>query len=251
MDTASVAALAGTAAFIGSVHTLLGPDHYLPFVAMSRAGKWSYRKTAIITFICGLGHVLSSVILGLLGVALVWQVASLEQFEAVRGSLAGWLLIGFGLAYLVWGIWHAIRRKGGGHVHILPGGHARFHRHEHDGEHAHTDGDAAGAAASTGGDDAARTQRAMTPWILFTIFVFGPCEPLIPILMYPAAKHNWGALGLVTGIFALTTIATMLACVTVGYFGLSRISLGPAARFSHALAGFVILLCGLAIQLGL
>ena len=34
-----------TAASIGFVHTLLGPDHYLPFVAMSRAGGWSARKT--------------------------------------------------------------------------------------------------------------------------------------------------------------------------------------------------------------
>ena len=29
-----------------------------------------------------------------------------------------------------------------------------------------------------------------TPWVLFLIFVFGPCEPLIPLVMYPAAKHN-------------------------------------------------------------
>jgi ABC-type nickel/cobalt efflux system permease component RcnA len=251
MDTPTVAALAGTAAFFGSAHTLLGPDHYLPFVAMSRAGKWSYRKTAIITFVCGLGHVLGSVILGLLGVALVWQVSSLEAFEGVRGTLAGWLLTGFGLAYLIWGIWRAIRRKGGGHVHILPGGHARFHRHEHEGEHVHTEGDAAGAAASTGEGEAIRNQRTMTPWILFVIFVFGPCEPLIPILMYPAAEHHWGALTLITSIFGVTTIATMLICVTIGYFGLGWIRLGPVARYSHALAGFVILLCGLAIQFGL
>jgi len=28
-------------------------------------------------------------------------------------------------------------------------------------------------------------------WALFLIFVFGPCEPLIPLIMYPAAKLNF------------------------------------------------------------
>jgi nickel/cobalt exporter len=217
---------------------------------MSRAGRWSYRKTAIITFLCGLGHVLGSVVLGFLGVALVWKIASIEAFEAMRGTLAGWLLIGFGLAYLVWGVWRAVRRKGGGHVHILPGGHAHFHRHEHEGEHAHMHDGAPAAPADPDAERIAR-RRAMTPWILFVIFVFGPCEPLIPLLMYPAAEHHWGALMLITGIFAATTILTMLICVTVGCFGLGWIRLGPVARYGHAMAGFVILLCGLAIQLGL
>ena len=38
-----------TAASIGFVHTLLGPDHYLPFVAMGAARRWSTRKTLWIT----------------------------------------------------------------------------------------------------------------------------------------------------------------------------------------------------------
>ena len=29
--------LCGTAAALGFVHTLLGPDHYLPFIVMNRA----------------------------------------------------------------------------------------------------------------------------------------------------------------------------------------------------------------------
>jgi hypothetical protein len=34
-------ALILTAASIGFFHTLLGPDHYLPFIMMSWARKWS------------------------------------------------------------------------------------------------------------------------------------------------------------------------------------------------------------------
>ncbi|MCK7539173.1 MAG: hypothetical protein MZV63_53745 [Marinilabiliales bacterium] len=33
--------LAGTAVTIGFIHTLIGPDHYLPFIVMGEARKWS------------------------------------------------------------------------------------------------------------------------------------------------------------------------------------------------------------------
>lgn len=51
---------------VGFSHTLLGPDHYLPFIVLSRACGWSYRKTFRITFVCGLGHILTAVVLGYL-----------------------------------------------------------------------------------------------------------------------------------------------------------------------------------------
>ena len=59
----SIAILSVTAITLGFVHTILGPDHYLPFIVLSEARKWSLRKTMLITFLCGLGHVLSSVVL--------------------------------------------------------------------------------------------------------------------------------------------------------------------------------------------
>ncbi|MBC8491825.1 MAG: hypothetical protein H8D42_04625 [Candidatus Marinimicrobia bacterium] len=45
-----------TAASIGFLHTLFGPDHYVPFVVMSKAQKWSLVKTGWITLLCGLDH---------------------------------------------------------------------------------------------------------------------------------------------------------------------------------------------------
>ena len=90
------------------------------------------------------------------------------------------------------------------------------------------------------------TQR--KPWVLFTIFVFGPCEPLIPLVMYPAAKHNWLAVAVVTALFSLMTIATMLVAVLIGYAGLSKLSFKPLERYSHAMAGGALLACGVAIQ---
>lgn len=97
-------ALVGLAAGIGLGHTLLGPDHYLPFVMMSWARKWSTTKTAMITFLCGLGHIASSVVLGLVGVSMGVALNKLKFAESFRGNMAAWLLIAFGLAYLIWGL---------------------------------------------------------------------------------------------------------------------------------------------------
>lgn len=209
-----------TAASIGFFHTLMGPDHYVPFIAMARAGDWSKMKTAWVTILCGIGHVLGSVVLGLIGIAMGVAITSIEAVESFRGGLAGWALITFGLLYFAWGLRRAFTKHPDKHRHVL-GHHTRP------------------------GDEHGRT---LTPWVLFTIFVFGPCEPLIPILMYPAAKSSSLGVVLVVVVFGLVTIFTMLGVVMLSYAGIRFVSLGKMERFTHALAGAAIVLCGAGIQ---
>lgn len=207
----SLMLLASTAAAVGFFHTLLGPDHYLPFIALSRARGWSLARTAWITTLCGVGHVLSSIVLGMVGIALGLAVSHVETVEAARGELAAWLLIAIGLVYMAWGLHRALR--------------AHAHRHPPDGPAPVT-----------------------TPWMLFLVFVLGPCEPLIPIFLYPAATGSTAGTALVAAVFSLTTLATMLGVVLLGVLGVRRLPLGPLERFSHALAGATIFLCGVGIR---
>src|SRR5512136_1371676 len=95
--------ICGTAASLGLIHTILGPDHYVPFIVIGRARRWTLLKTLWVTFLAGLGHILSSVVLGLAGIALGIAVFKLEAIESFRGDIAAWLLIAFGLFYGVWG----------------------------------------------------------------------------------------------------------------------------------------------------
>ena len=88
----------------------------------------------------------------------------------------------------------------------------------------------------------------MTPWILFLIFVLGPCEPLIPIVMYPAAENNIHGVIIVSLLFSVVTIATMMSVVLSFRLGLSRINLRPLERYVNVIAGATILASGLAIQ---
>jgi len=224
------------AASIGFFHTLLGPDHYLPFIMMSWARKWSAARTAVITLLCALGHIGSSVVLGLVGVMLGLAVENLTGAESIRGRIAAWLFIAFGLAYLIWGIRHICRGKSHQHTHthVTDEPHSHVHPHSHFGDHAHVHD--------------VQSIRSLTPWILFTIFVFGPCEPLIPFLMYPAAKGSLFGLIIVTAVFGITTAGTMLITVFLGKAGVDFLPLRNVQRYSHAVAGATILLCGLAIQ---
>jgi len=77
---------------------------------------------------------------------------------------------------------------------------------------------------------------------------FGPCEPLMPIVMYPAAKHSLAGLAAVTAIFGGNTILTMLAIVMPATWGMGFLRFGRMARYTHTLAGGTILACGLAVQ---
>jgi hypothetical protein len=61
---------------------------------------------AFISFVSGLGHVGSSVAIGGIGTLLGLTLASIENLEGRRGTIAGLLLVGFGAAYLLWGLGH-------------------------------------------------------------------------------------------------------------------------------------------------
>jgi len=226
--------LALSAAAIAFAHTVLGPDHYLPFVAMARARGWSMSRTLRITLLCGAGHLAGSVVLGLAGIALGIQLSALTWMEGIRGSLAAWMLIGFGLAYTAWGLRQAHRNRRHTHWHHHDGiTHA--HEHSHHDAHAHL-------------HEAAASPKSLTPWVLFVIFILGPCEPLIPLLMYPAARVDATGVIVVTAVFGIVTVVTMLMAVAIALSGLKAFSIGRFERYGQALAGATILACGLGVQ---
>lgn len=226
--------LLGTTAGVAVAHTLLGPDHYLPFVAMARARGWSRAKTVRVTLLCGAGHVAGSVLLGLVGVALGLSIASLAPVEALRGSLAAWALIVFGLVYAAWGIREAFRGRRHSHWHAHADGDVHEHEHDHHAEHVHVHD-----RGAYGG---------LTGWALFSAFVLGPCEPLLPMMLYPAATGSPARVVAVVAVFTAVTLATMVATVLLATEGAGRLRSLPGARFSHAIAGLLVCGCGVAIR---
>jgi nickel/cobalt exporter len=195
-----------------------------------------------VTAACGVGHVLGSIVLGLVGIAIGAALHRLEWIEGVRGDLAAWALTAFGLVYMAWGLRRAWRDREHSHEHMHSDGtrHRHTHAHHTRDEHLHVH-----VLVDTD------SVRSLTPWALFIVFILGPCEALIPLLMYPASQHSWWGVSLVVVAFAVTTILTMLAIVYLAVRGLERLPLKAAERYTHALAGAALSVCGLGIVFGL
>lgn len=226
--------LTWTAVVLGFTHTLLGPDHYLPFTMMARAGKWSFKKTMLVTFVCGLGHVLSSVLLGFLGIGLGIAVKKLVGIESLRGEIASWLLMSFGFIYAIWGLREAFK-NGGKHKHLSINTEGKLvteeHNHNNE-EHGHHH------------DEEKAKKKEMALWTMFVIFVLGPCEPLIPLLIYPAAGSGMTGTITVAVAFSIATIGTMMSVVALTYKGVAKLNTAFLEKYIHAIAGFVIFLSG-------
>lgn len=201
--------LISAACSIAFCHTLIGPDHYVPFIALRHARNWSMKKTLCITTLCGAAHVLSSILLGAIGLYFGWTLQWLTGAESWRGECVAWLLTAFGLAYMIWGI-HASRKHH----------HAKVHG------------------------------ESLTLWSLFIIFAFGPCEPLIPLLMFPAATIGMPSALIVAACFGVVTISTMLGMVFLSSKGIAKLPF-DFHRYHHAMGGLVIFLSGVAINMGL
>ncbi len=233
MNEQTVVISAGAAvASIAFFHTLTGPDHYLPFIMIGRARNWSAFKTSMLTLLCGFGHVFSSIILAVIAIFFGSMLTGIKWIEESRGELAAWMLIAFGLFYMVWGLKRAYKNREHKHVHDHGDGHSHEHEHSHHDSHSHVH---------------IKDDKKITPWVLFIIFVLGPCEPMIPLLIAPASQGSITGTIWVAVIFTVVTLATMLGLVLSSLYGLKQISLKPIERYSHALAGASLLCCGLAM----
>ena len=222
-----------TASSIAFIHTVVGADHYLVFVAMGKARSWGLAMTLRVTLACGIGHVMSSIIIGAIGILMGAQLASLVRIEGLRGNIAGWALLAFGLVYFAWGMKQAGRSYKHSHPHVHDDV-VHVHEHNHHKEHLHVhDADAA---------------NPITPWAIFIIFVLGPCEALIPLFMYPAAQQSTGLLISVAAVFGAVTLLTMLACVAVASIGLEKVKLPSNGRYAHAIAGAMVVVCAAAVN---
>ena len=192
---------------VAIIHTLLGPDHYAPLAAFAKAQHWTKRKIVWITSFCGLGHILSSVVLGSIGVFLNFSLEKWKIVNSLRQEIAAWLWIAAGVFYLVWAMKDWYRHKCGSDA--FPGGN------------------------KTGARE----------WIFFVIFVLGPCEPLILLMQHPIVRGSLSVGLLVAGIFGVTTILTMMVSVLALSAGLDSFP-GLKGNYAHFAAAGIMIFCG-------
>lgn len=236
-------ALVAAATSIGAVHTL-APDHWVPFAALARAERWSAWRTTVVTAACGLGHVTASVALGLLG--LVFGLELLQTVGHRLDSVSGLLLIGFGVAYGLWGLNRAVSA------------HAHSHAHAHGHVHAHMGigdrGLGIGCDKSDLGHPDPRSpipdpaHRPLTAWSLFLLFSADPCVAVIPLL-FASAPLGWMSTVAVIVAYELATIGTMVLLVLPARAVATAAHSRWADKWGDALAGGVVATIGVAVIL--
>jgi hypothetical protein len=196
---------------IGSLHSL-APDHWVPIAAVARARSWSRGRTLRVAFICGLGHVTVSVLLGLLALAFGAQL--FESLGERMVSVAGLLLIGFGVAYAVWGL-------RGVFAHRLHGHHHHHFDHIHDPSRA-------------------------TIWSLFLIYCADPCVAVIPILFAAAPLSATETIAIVIA-YEVTTIGAMVALVGLAHSGARMFKGKWIEHYGDSAAGALIVATGIMV----
>ena len=191
------------------------PERYrlpLPMAAVDRARSWSRGHTARVALLCGLGHVTVSVLLGLL--ALMFGAQLFESLGEKMESVAGLLLIGFGVAYVIWGLRHSL-------VHRLHGHHHHHYDHVHGASRAST-------------------------WSLFLIYCADPCVAVIPILFAAAPLSAPETVSIVVA-YEVATVGAMVTLVALAHSGAQLFKGKWIERYGDSAAGMLIVATGIMV----
>ncbi len=204
--------LVATVAIIGVLHTMV-PDHWVPITLIARDRKWSRRETARAAFIAGTGHVVTTLILGVI----VWVagVVVAARFGHAVDLLSSAALIGFGL-WVALSAWQEIH----GHGH---------HTHTHEDGSIHEDHD----------HGSKKTRTA-----LLLILGSSPMIEGIPAF-FAAGKYGIGVISVMAVVFAISTIATYVLLCVYSTASLEQVKFGAFEKYGEVFSGVFIAVIGL------
>ncbi len=193
---------------VGVLHTMV-PDHWVPIALISRQRGWTKAQTARAAAGAGLGHTISTLVIGLL----VWLAgaAFAVRFGHAVSIASSIALIAFG-GWIALSSWRELR-------HDSAGGHHHDHPHE-----------ARGASQ----------QRTA----LLLILGSSPMVEGIPAF-FAASKLGFGVIGVMSVLFAASTILTYAVLCVYSSVALARFSFGKFERYGEVLSGTLIAIVGL------
>ncbi len=272
-----------TVAAIGMLHTAV-PDHWAPIALLARQRGWSKRETAVAALQAGTGHVVTTLVIGLV----VWG-AGIEfatRFSHLVDKVASLALVLFG-GWIAVGAWRELHLNDHGHSH---GGVFGDHHH-HDGHGHHHEDDEAGpdplyvplrgdiaivrhvhAHRHRGTvhvhwhDHSANTAHEIDPeteaapplhvhrhktsarMALLLILGSSPMVEGIPVF-FAASLYGAVQLAVMAVVFAASTIITYVVLCVYSAAGLQWVSVGPLERYGEVISGAFIALVGVVFWL--
>ena len=258
---------------VAATHTV-SPDHWFGFVMLGRAKKWGLGKTLTVASIAGVGHVGTSVILGLIG---VWAGAELaENYASVVEAATGWALVVFGFGFAI----YSWLKGGHGHTHggnplinrLLRvdtyeaqemmhghdhGDHGHSHHDDdhddddHDHGHGHYDDDDDDDHEHDHHDDHGKKKKKKIEagYGLVAIIGLTPCVLLIP-LAFRAGEMGMPAVVWTMIVFFVATMAAILLLVALALKGLQLIKFDFFEKYGEVITGVIIGIMGILVVAG-
>ncbi len=230
--SATTPALLAAAAGVGFGHAIL-PDHWVPLAVVGRTRRYPLARVARLSGMAGIAHVLVSIVLGGVIIAVGLQFRSTVQ--SAQDTIIGCVLILTGMGFAV------LELTGHGHDHD----HGHGHTHEHDSEHAHLH-------SVSEVDESIAAEEGRFHGLASVMVPFGaaasPDLTILPVFLAAATAGVTTAISSLV-IFALVTIGTISSLTLLACFGGYQIHGQWLERWGNVFTALVLVIIG-ALVLG-
>lgn len=222
-------ALLAAAAGVGFGHAIL-PDHWVPLAVLGRTRRYPLSRIARLSSLAGVAHVLVSIVLGAVIIAIGLQFRSTIQHA--QDTIIGCILIATGIGFL------ALELTGHGHHHHDHDGHSHDH-HEHDHDHDdHHPSDQTGGRLSG-------LAAVMVPFGAAA----SPDLTILPVFLAATTAGIATAVGSLV-IFAAVTIGTIVGLTIAAARGGYQIQGEWLERWGNVFTATVLVIIGLLVLFG-
>ncbi len=209
MGTTSLIILLMAGASVAVFHAIL-PDHWMPIALVARAQRWSTGRTTRVALWTGVGHVLGSIALGVIVIALGYGLKGILRLE---GPIVGIVLVLTGVGLFLWSLRHP------GHRHPHPPGaesdhtheHAQGHGHDHEYGHHHDE-------QAYDPHHAHDNRRSRGAWIIPAGIAASPDPTILPIFLAAIAVNIRTAVEVLV-VYALVTMVAMVGLTLAAVWG--------------------------------
>jgi nickel/cobalt transporter (NicO) family protein len=230
--SATTPALIAAAAGVGLGHAIM-PDHWVPLAVVGRARRYPLGRVARLSGLAGVAHVLVSLILG--GVIIAVGLQFRSTIEHAQATIVGAVLIATGLAFT------ALELAGRGHTHRHTPEHAHAPEHEHGSDHHHAPGPAHHNEPL--GDRHPRGLQGVAAIMVPFGAAASPDLTILPVFLAAATVGAGTAVGSLLA-FALVTIATIVALTVIATAGGYQVRGRWLDRWGNAITAAALLVIG-------
>jgi nickel/cobalt transporter (NicO) family protein len=231
-------ALLAAAAGVGFGHAIL-PDHWVPLAVLGRARRYPLSKVARLSGLAGVAHVLLSIVLGAVIIAVGMQFRS--SVQSAQDTIIGCLLIATGVGFAIFELTgHGHSHDGHSHDgHDGHDGHDPSHSHDLSHDHEHDHGD----------EHERRGLRGLAAVMVPFGAAASPDLTILPVFLAATTVGVPTAIGSVA-IFAAVTIGTIVGLTLTAAKGGYQVQGQWLDRWGNGITAVVLVVIGTLVLTG-